>query len=89
VAGDFPLNRLHPAWGFTGSLIHKREGPHDGLVSVQSATWGESVEVWDAADHMNLVNWPHPWGPLGQGLATKDRLPDYARLLGRLADEWY
>jgi triacylglycerol lipase len=88
VAGDFPLNRLHPAWGFTGPLIHKREGPNDGLVSVQSATWGESVEVWDA-DHMNLVNWPHPWVPLGQGPMTKDRLPDYARLLGRLAAEGY
>ena len=54
------------------------EGPHDGVVSVASATHGEGVEVWDA-DHMNLVNRPNPratgWG---------HRPSDYLRLVERV-----
>jgi triacylglycerol lipase len=88
VAGHFPVRRLDLAWGFTGPLIGKREGPNDGLVSVRSATWGESLEVWEA-DHMNLANWPHPWGPVPPRPGRKNRLPDYARLVGRLKDEGY
>ena len=47
-----------------------------------SATYGESCDVWEC-DHFGLVNWHHPINP------WCDRVPDYARLLGRLADKGF
>ena len=62
------------------------EGPNDGVVSLTSATYGETCEVWDG-DHLSLVNWNHP---LGQAIgATRDRTPAYAGLVRRLADEGF
>ncbi len=46
---------------FSHDVIFPVEGPNDGLVSVKSATWGESLTVWDC-DHVNLVGWVlNPW----------------------------
>lgn len=82
VAGRYRPTWRNPAWHLSGPIIHRAEGDCDGLVSVASATWGESCEVWDA-DHVNLINWPEP----GLPAHVNDRLPQYARLLGRLHDE--
>jgi triacylglycerol lipase len=82
VAGRFEADWLTPEWRIPARLIEQREGPCDGIVSLVSARWGEDGEVWDA-DHLNLANWGHPVNsPRGR---CPDRLPDYARLLERLA----
>jgi triacylglycerol lipase len=62
------------------------EGSNDGLVSVASAAYGESCEVWEG-DHASLVNWPNPVAR-ARG-RWQDRTADYARLVRRLADEGF
>jgi triacylglycerol lipase len=81
VAGTFERRWSRPRWHLSARIVERAEGPCDGLVSQASARWGEDFEVWDG-DHMNLINWPEALQPV----ARKDRLPDYARLLGRLRD---
>ena len=50
-----PMRQL-PAWAFPSWLIvHKAEGPNDGLVSVTSANWAEHLETWPV-DHWHAVN---------------------------------
>lgn len=77
VAGACPPELVPWVW-WPAMTFGPEEGPHDGVVSVASATYGEGVEVWDG-DHMNLVNRPNPrakdWG---------DRPTDYLRLVERL-----
>jgi triacylglycerol lipase len=84
VAGRLTPVLLNPSWQLSEPIVRRVEGDNDGVVSVSSATWGESCEVWDA-DHMNLVNWPQPFVKP----ALNDRLPSYASLLGRLRDEGF
>ena len=81
VAGHPTQHWLNPAWGLTSFIVSDAEGPNDGIVSIASACWGEACDVWDA-DHMNLVNWPHPWATADEN----DRIPHYAQLLTRLRD---
>jgi triacylglycerol lipase len=85
VAGDFQLHWLTPEWQIPARILARAEGPSDGVVSVASATWGESCEIWDG-DHLNLINWRHSWTP---ARAQKDRTEHYAALVRRLADEGY
>lgn len=73
-----------PTWSLSYPIVEKAEGPNDGIVSIQSAQWGESCEVWDG-DHVSLINWPQP----GKTAELNDRLPHYASLLGRLRDEGF
>jgi triacylglycerol lipase len=77
VAGSCPRKLLSPLWLPAAEVVTEKEGPNDGVVSVQSANYGEAFEVWDA-DHMNLVNRPNPRAP-GWG----DRPSDYLRLVLR------
>jgi len=42
---------------FPWQVIMAREGPNDGLVSVESAKWGTFVRTIPNADHMDLMNW--------------------------------
>jgi triacylglycerol lipase len=78
VAGNCPRELLPRLSLWSADLVTDADGPNDGIVSVRSAAWGETVEVWDA-DHMNLVNRPNPratgWG---------HRPSDYLRLVERL-----
>jgi triacylglycerol lipase len=78
VAGTCPRDLLSPLWWPAAEVVTEIEGPNDGIVAVQSASYGELFEVWDA-DHMNLVNRPNPrasgWG---------DRPSDYLRLVQRV-----
>jgi triacylglycerol lipase len=86
VAGRHVADWLRPEWHLSHPILTRLEGPNDGLVSVESATYGEQCDVWDG-DHVSLVNWQHPleWcrrlGPR--------RKTDYAALVRRLADLGY
>ena len=58
VAGRCESPWVGPEWRFPWQVVSRAEGPNDGVVSVASAAWGESCDVW-AGDHLNLVNWPN------------------------------
>ncbi|GAA5829805.1 hypothetical protein JCM11251_007885 [Rhodosporidiobolus azoricus] len=47
-------------------IIAKREGPNDGLVSVQSAKWGQYMATLHNVNHLDLVGWT---GKIRYGMA--------------------
>ncbi|KAF9976041.1 hypothetical protein BGZ73_009200 [Actinomortierella ambigua] len=47
------FSRFRFPWG----VIMEREGPNDGLVSVESARWGTYIRTIENADHLDLMNW--------------------------------
>ena len=55
--------------------------PVADLVSVESARYGASFELWPDSNHADLVNWPNPAAQL-QG-RWHDRAPDYVALIAR------
>ena len=61
VAGEHEGGYLNPEWYLTRGIVERLEGPSDGVVSVASATYGESVTIWKG-DHLSLVNWFNPLG---------------------------
>jgi triacylglycerol lipase len=82
VAGRHDGNLLLPQWYLSYHHVLANEGENDGVVSVASARWGESLDVWDG-DHLSLVNWLSPFGRnRGWG---RDPIPRYGPLLERLA----
>jgi triacylglycerol lipase len=83
VAGRFVPDWRQPEWQLSYQIIDQIEGPSDGLVSVASAEYGEESEVWEA-DHASLVNRTLPTALVRGG--WPNRLPQYAALMGRLAD---
>jgi triacylglycerol lipase len=86
IAGRHDGHWLSPEWKLPQRVVTKAEGPNDGVVSLTSATYGETCEVWEG-DHLSLVNWRHPMGQvIGRGC---DRKPAYSALVGRLADEGF
>jgi triacylglycerol lipase len=82
VAGRFRTRWVNPAWRFSAPIVAHAEGDNDGIVSVASATYGDHTDVWEA-DHLSLVNWAPPWSA---SAGPRDRRPDYARLVARLAE---
>jgi triacylglycerol lipase len=86
VAGRLEGRCINPEWLLPCGIVSKAEGPNDGVVSVASASYGESLEVWDG-DHLSLVNWFNPLGR-NRGL-WRDPRPRYAPLIRRLADEGF
>jgi triacylglycerol lipase len=77
---------MAPEWLLPYYIVLKEEGPNDGVVSVASATYGESVEIWEG-DHFSLVNWPRPLAPNRGFWPDASKL--YAPLMRRLADEGF
>ena len=75
-----------PEWRLSHAIVTRVEGDNDGIVSVASATFGESCEIWDG-DHVSLINWRNPlaqyWGE------CHERTPQYTALVQRLADEGF
>jgi triacylglycerol lipase len=86
VAGQWERHWPTPGWELPHRIVLRQEGPNDGVVSVASASYGESTELWDA-DHVSLINWPNA-AAQAQGL-RQDRVAPYARLVRRLADEGF
>jgi triacylglycerol lipase len=86
VAGTCERSWLAPEWLWPHTIISEVEGPNDGIVSVASATYGESTEVWDG-DHLSLINWPNPVAQ-ARGI-WQDRMPRFAAMVQRLADQGF
>src|SRR5262245_9323194 len=84
VAGNCEGRWLGLGWRLPWWIVRNVEGANDGVVSVESARYGEDTEVWDG-DHLNLVNWPNVQARY-YGLWT-DHGSDYGRLARRLAEQ--
>ncbi|TFK36886.1 Alpha/Beta hydrolase protein [Crucibulum laeve] len=48
---------LIDTWKWPHSVILEKEGPNDGLVSVQSAKWGTYLGTLSHVNHLDLVGW--------------------------------
>ncbi len=83
VAGRHEGDWWSPEWQVPHQIVLQAEGPNDGVVSVASATYGETIDIWEG-DHLSLINWP-ALSESVRGRAT-DRTADYAALVRRLAD---
>ena len=77
---------LSPEWLWSYFIVLESEGPNDGVVSVESARFGEGLEIWEG-DHFRLVNWVHPFAK--NRSFFRDPAPHYGGLLRRLANEGY
>jgi triacylglycerol lipase len=85
VAGQLRPSWRTPNWWLPWRVVERADGPNDGVVSVASAKWGESQDVWDG-DHVELVNWPRP---LASRSRSDERVAAYVNLVRRLADEGF
>jgi triacylglycerol lipase len=85
VAARHDGNLFRPEWLVPYHIVLATEGPNDGVVSVESARYGEDVQLWDG-DHLSLVNWLNPFVP---NAGRTDQAPRYAELVRRLADLGY
>lgn len=83
IAGRYNGDWLRPEWHLPHSIVTQEEGPNDGVVSLASATYGETTDVWEA-DHLSLVNCPHLLGRVSG--RWQDHTPQYGRLLHRFVD---
>jgi triacylglycerol lipase len=83
VGGRHEGGLLTPEWFLSYNVVLECEGVNDGVVSLQSAKWGESFDVWEG-DHFSLVNWLNPFATnRGWG---RDPAPRYGPLVQRLAE---
>jgi len=86
IAGRHRGGWHSPEWRLSHAIVTRVEGDNDGIVSVASATYGESCTIWEG-DHISLINWRNPlaayWGE------CRERSPQYAALVQRLADEGF
>ncbi|TFY78332.1 hypothetical protein EWM64_g5680 [Hericium alpestre] len=48
---------LIDTWKYPHSVVLEKEGPNDGLVSVQSAKWGTYLGTLESVNHLDLVGW--------------------------------
>lgn len=83
VAGNRARREMLALLQPSHDIVAATEGPNDGLVSVESARWGESCEIWNS-DHVNLVGWVSPWERMA-GRAF-DVEAGYAGVLERLVE---
>jgi triacylglycerol lipase len=86
IGGRHDGHFLHPEWYLPYRIVSQQEGDNDGIVSVTSATYGESFDLWEG-DHISLVNWLSPMHRLRYG--KRDPASRYGAILGRLADLGY
>jgi triacylglycerol lipase len=83
IAGRHDGSYYRPEWLLPYYIVTGAEGANDGIVAVESARYGEDLELWEG-DHLSLVNWLHPL--TGQPRAAGDPRPRYSRIMRRLAD---
>jgi len=86
VAGRCAGPWLTLPWRLPHTIVGRAEGENDGVVSIQSARWGEHTDVWDG-DHLALINVCNH-AARRRGLWT-DRVDLYGNLIRRLADLGY
>lgn len=86
VAGRYENRVLHLEWLLSARIVMHIEGPNDGVVSVESAKYGEDQEIWEG-DHLNLINCYLPSVRLTN--VWRDIAPRYGGLVRRLADEGF
>ncbi|KAN0124638.1 Alpha/Beta hydrolase fold [Lactarius tabidus] len=48
---------LIDTWKWPHSVVLEKEGPNDGLVSVESAKWGTYLGTVEDVNHLDLVGW--------------------------------
>jgi len=48
---------LIDTWKWSHSVVLEKEGPNDGLVSLQSAKWGTYLGTLEDVNHLDLVGW--------------------------------
>jgi triacylglycerol lipase len=82
IAGQCEEPWIGPEWRVSYGMVAEAEGPNDGVVSVASARWGESTDLWPG-DHLNLVNWPNRRAR--KRGKWPEMAPDYGRIVRRLA----
>jgi triacylglycerol lipase len=83
VAGRIDEEWRSLRWRLLQKIVEAREGPNDGVVSVTSANWGESLDIWPG-DHLNLINWRNARA-MRRGVWI-DRTVLYGRIICKLAD---
>ncbi|KAF4573100.1 hypothetical protein EYR36_007610 [Pleurotus pulmonarius] len=44
-------------WKYPHSVVLEKEGPNDGLVSIESAKWGTYLGTLEDVNHLDLVGW--------------------------------
>jgi len=44
-------------WKWPHSVIYVKEGPNDGMVSVESSKWGTYLGTLDGVNHLDLIGW--------------------------------
>jgi triacylglycerol lipase len=86
VAGRHEVGWRSPEWHLSHSIVTREEGANDGIVSIASATYGESCEIWEG-DHISLINWLNPLAQYRD--KCHERTSQYATLLRRLVDEGF
>jgi len=51
---------LIDTWKWPHSVVLEKEGPNDGLVSVESSKWGTYLGTLSDVNHLDLVGWVNP-----------------------------
>ncbi len=72
-------------WMLSYKIVEEHEGPNDGVVSVQSASYGENIDLFPG-DHLHLVNWTNGYWP-NPSSTVADQL--FGKITGRLRDEGF
>jgi triacylglycerol lipase len=85
VAAEHDGRWVSPEWQLPYRIVRHLEGPNDGVVSLASARYGESFEVWEG-DHLSLIN---QLTPAAQLRPWTERTGHYGRIVRRLADEGF
>ncbi|KAI0347830.1 alpha/beta-hydrolase [Trametopsis cervina] len=67
---------LIDTWKWSHSVILEKEGPNDGLVSLNSARWGTYLGTLEGVNHLDLVGWVntarYKWAEImGRGIKFK------------------
>ena len=71
-------------------VIAEAEGPNDGLVSVESARWGEYRGTLVGVSHLDLINWSNrvrwamgEWMGWKRAVQRRGAVPRYCRYAGQ------
>jgi triacylglycerol lipase len=83
VSASRPWHLVPPFFYHSHKIIADAQGANDGLVSVDSAIWGQHLGTW-RADHLHVINKRMVLEIKGQ--RTGDVTPRYLKILDQLHD---